>query len=571
MNNLTESGQLAHRVLRPVAAAILMALAPVGTTLAQQPPTVPNAGSILQQLKPTLPPPPSSSSTGLTTEQPSTAQMPQTVAFAVKSIQIQGNSRFDVATLHALIADAEGKDLTLKQLGVIADRITDYYHKHDYPLARALIPAQTIKDGVVVIQVLEAKYGKVNLTNQSHVTDSLLQATLAPLKFDDVIEQSEMDHVLLLLSDVPKIDVHATIRPGESVGTSDLDVTTLPGPRWNAIASIDDYGNKYTGRVRGGGTATLVDPLDHGDYLSLAVLSSGDDLNYARLSYETTLNGLGTRLGGAYSGLHYKLGDGLESLDGHGTAETGSVWAKQPLVRSPSADLYLQVQYDRLQLDDDLDVSDTRTDRHLDNGSASLTGDVRDALLAGAVSTGNLTVTYGRLGFNDADAQAVDAVSAKTQGNFSKWNLNLARQQQFTAADGLYLSIAGQWTNDNLDSSQKMIAGGPYTVRAYDLGVLSGDTGVLGTLEFQHTLGVAMGGPWQVTAFFDSEHIVVNKNPWVAGINSATLSGTGLGLNWSGPQQWSAKVQVAERVGGVSPVIPDPSSVRVWCEINKAF
>jgi hemolysin activation/secretion protein len=175
-----------------------------------------------------------------------------------------------------LIADAEGKSLNLAELSAVADRITEYYHSHHYPLARAILPAQTIKDGVVVIQVLEAKYGKVTLHNQSHVTDSLLQSTLSPLKVGEVIEQTEMDHVLLLLSDVPKIEVHALIKPGETVGTSDLDVTTLAGPRWSAIASIDDYGNKYTGRTRGGGTVTLVDPFDHGDYLSLAGLSSGE-------------------------------------------------------------------------------------------------------------------------------------------------------------------------------------------------------------------------------------------------------------------------------------------------------
>jgi hemolysin activation/secretion protein len=370
---------------------------------------------------------------------------------------------------------------------------------------------------------------------------------------------------------VPKIEVHALIKPGETVGTSDLDVTTLPGPRWSAIASIDDYGNKYTGRTRGGGTVTLVDPFDHGDYLSLAGLSSGEDLNYGRLSYETTLNGLGTRLGGAYSGLHYKLGDGLESLDGHGTAQTASLWAKHPLVRSPNADLYLQVQYDRLTLHDDLDASSIKTDRHLDNGSASLTGDVRDGLLAGAVSTGNLTVTYGRLNFDNGAAHTADAATAKTQGSFSKWNLNVARQQQFTAADGVYLSFAAQWTADNLDSSQKMIAGGPYTVRAYDLGVLSGDTGELGTVEFQHSLGAALRGAWQASAFFDSEHIVVNHNPWVADVNAATLSGAGLGLAWSGPHQWSAKLEVAERIGAVPALIHDPASVRVWAEVSKAF
>jgi hemolysin activation/secretion protein len=557
--------------IKPLTWAILSALAPAGVTWAQQAPVVPDSGSILQQLKPAKPPTPASSATGLTIEQPNGSQAPAGDSFGVTRIEIKGNTRFDAQVLHALIADAEGKSLNLAQLSAVADRITEYYHSHHYPLARAILPAQTIKDGVLVIQVLEAKYGKVTLHNQSRVTDSLLLSTLSPLQVGEVIEQTEMDHVLLLMSDVPKIEVHALIKPGETVGTSDLDVTTLPGPRWSALASIDDYGNKYTGRTRGGGTVTLVDPFAHGDYLSLAGLSSGEDLNYGRLSYETTLNGMGTRLGGAFSGLHYKLGDGLESLDGHGTAEVASLWAKHPLVRSPNADLYLQVQYDRLTLHDDLDGSAIQTHRHLDNGSASLTGDARDGLLAGAVSTANLTATYGRVNFEDAAAQSADAATAKTQGSFSKWNLNLARQQQFSAADGVYLSFAGQWTSDNLDSSQKMIAGGPYTVRAYDLGVLSGDTGELGTVEFQHTVGAAWGGTWQVTAYFDSEHIVVNKNPWVAGTNAATLSGAGLGLNWAGARQWSAKLQVAERVGAVPTLIHDPSSVRVWGEINKAF
>lgn len=570
MNELMQPAST-RRVVHPLALAILAILAPVAVSLAQQAPVVPDSGTILQQLKPNKPPAPSPSATGLTVEQPAGVKLPMSEAFMVTRLEIRGSTRFEASTLHALVADAEGQQLSLTQLGEVADRITEYYHNYHYPLARALIPAQAIKGGVVVIQVLEAQYGKVSLHNQSHVTDSLLQSTLSPLKVGDVIEQTEMDHVLLLLSDVPKIEVHALIKPGETVGTSDLDVTTLPGPRWSAIASIDDYGNKYTGRTRGGGTVTLVDPFDHGDYLSLAGLSSGEDLNYGRLSYETTVNGLGTRLGGAYSGLHYKLGDGLESLEGHGTAQTASLWAKHPLIRSQNADLYLQVQYDRLTLHDDLDATATKTDRHLDNGSASLTGDARDGLLAGAVSTMNLTVTYGRLDFDSGAAQAADAASAKTQGTFSKWNLNLARQQQFTATDGLYLSFAGQWTSDNLDSSQKMIAGGPYTVRAYDLGVLSGDTGELGTLEFQHTLGTAIGGTLQATAYFDSEHIVVNKEPWVAGVNSATLSGAGLGLNWAGANQWSAKLQVAEHVGAIPVLIHDPSSVRVWGEINKAF
>jgi hemolysin activation/secretion protein len=555
---------------KPLSLAVLTALASLGAAAAE-PQVTPDSGTLLQQLKPTLPPAPASPVTGLIVERATGGPLPATEAFTIKSITLTGNTRFDTATLHALVANAEGQSLNLSQLGQVADRITDYYHAHHYPLARAIIPAQSIKDGAVTIQVLEARYGKVTLENRSRVTDSLLASTLAPLKVGEVIEQTEMDHVLLLMSDIPKIAVNAVIKPGETVGTSDLDVTTLPGARWSGIASVDDYGNKYTGRTRGGATVSLIDPFDHGDFLSLAGLSSGEDLNYGRLSYESTLNGLGTRVGGAFSALHYKLGAGLEALDGHGTAQVASLWAKQPLIRSQNLDLYAQVQYDHLTLHDDLDASALKTDRHLDNGTASLTGDARDGLLAGAVSTGNVSLTYGRVDFDNGAAELADGATARTQGSFTKWNVNLARLQKLTAADGLYLSFAGQWTSDNLDSSQKMIAGGPYTVRAYDLGAVSGDVGALGTVEYQRDLGTVWQGQWQASAFLDSEHVEVNATPWVAGPNGATLTGAGVGLAWAGPHQWSAKTSLAARIGAVPSLITDPSTVRLWVELNKAF
>jgi hemolysin activation/secretion protein len=560
---ITLGGWLLLGALAPLAAHAAAPAPPVA-------PAAPDSGNLLQQITPNTPPAPSPTGTGLTIERESGTTAPPGEAFTVTSLTIAGNTRIDSATLHTLVADAEGKSLTLAQLAAVADRITDYYHKHNYPLARAIIPAQTIRGGAVTIQVLEASYGKVTLNNKSHVTDSLLESTLAPLHGGEVIEQSEMDHVLLLLSDVPKIEVDAVIRPGEGVGTSDLDITTLPGPRVTGVASVDDYGNRYTGRERLAGSVSLIDPLDHGDFLTLSGLTSGDRLNYARASYEVTANGWGTRVGGAWSALHYFLGDGLVALDGNGTAEVGSAWAKQPLMRSEAVNLYAQLQYDALRLRDEIGASAIHTYRHLNDFTASLTGDARDAFWAGGVSTLDLAVSGGNLGFDNDAAQAADAVSARTRGNFSKVNLNLARLQKLSASNGLYLSFAGQWTGDNLDSSQKMIGGGPYTVRSYDLGVVSGDTGYLGTAEFQHDLG-AWFGQWQAATFIDSEHIVINKTRWVPGPNSANLSGAGLGMNWAGPYQLSARAYVAARFGGVSAVVPDSSSVRVWIELTKLF
>lgn len=553
----------------PLFAALLAALAPL--TAQALDPALPGAGSILQQVQPLLPPTPSPSGTGLTTQSPEGARLPASAPIHVTSLQITGNTVFDTASLYALVANAEGQSLTLSQLDAVAARITAYYRSHGYPLARALIPAQTIQAGVVRIQIIEAHYGKIGLENSSRVHDALLAATLSPLQAGQVIGQSSLESSLLLLSDIPGVLVAASLRPGQTVGTSDLLVNTSPGPAVTGNVALDDYGDRYTGRARAGGTVKFINPLHHGDVLSADGLTTGDGLNYGRIAYESVLNGEGTRVGGAYSALHYTLGESLASLDAHGTAQVQSIWAKQPLVRSRALNLYGQIEYDQLQLRDHIDTSAIRTDRHLGNTTLSLSGDARDMLLSDAVSSWNVGWTAGRVGFDDAAAEQADAQSARTQRSFSKWNANLARLQSLGASNALYLAVSGQWANTNLDASQKMTAGGPFSVRAYDTGAVAGDTGYLASIELRHTLDLAWGGQWQAVAFVDSAHVTINENAWVAGTNSATLSGAGVGLNWAGVDQWSARIYLATPVGATPLLVAGTSSMRAWLELRKDF
>lgn len=546
-------------------AALVFALLPPA---AQGAPAAPNAGSILQQIRPGIPSAPTPSEPGLSIERKGQGKLPPSVAFEVKRIAITGNTLFDTATLHALVADVEGKNLTLAQLDEVAGRITDYYQRHGYPLARAIIPAQTIKDGVVTIEVIEARYGKVRLDNSSRVRDDLLESTLAPLQSGQFIGQEAMDQVLLLLSDVPGVAVNAILEPGEKVGTSDLVVQTKPLPAVSGNVALDSYGNRYTGRERLSASVNVSNPFHHGDVLSLAALSSGSEMSYGRIAYDTLLNGKGTRMGGAYSLLSYKLGDSFSSLGAHGEARTTSLWVRHPIVRSRAVNLYGQVQYDKKQLRDRIDSTLIQTDRHLDNWTVSLSGDARSA---GAVDTWSIGWTSGHLAFDNDSARLADAAAARTAGRFSKWAASLSRLQSLDHKDRLFLEITGQTTNTNLDSSEKMVVGGPYTVRAYDMGAVSGDTGELLTIEFRRDLGQTLQGRWEGVAFVDSAHVTVNKNTWMAGTNSASLSGAGLGLDWTGPEQWSGKIYVASRLGSSPALVGPSSSTRAWMQISRTY
>lgn len=525
----------------------------------------PDAGTILQQIQPTLPSSPPSSVPSLQTPPKGSAALPESAPFFVKRLDITGNTIFSADVLHSLVADQEGKSLTLRQVGDVASRITAYYQNHGYQLTRAIIPAQTIRDGVVMIQIIEAHYGKVQLENQSEVRDSLLQSTLAPLSSGTVIDDSSLNRSLLLLSDIPGVGVAATLKPGSDVAASDLTVAAKQNPSAFSTVSLDNYGNRYTDRGRLSANFNVINPLHLGDVLSATLLSTGSGMNYGRLSYEALVNGQGTRAGASYSYLHYRLGENIKDLDANGSATLGSVWVRHPLMRSRNANVYVQAQFDNKHLDDRIDATDLRTDRHLNNWVLGLNGDLRDDVLAGAINLWSLGVTSGQVVFDDVNT------ATQAQGSFSKFNINLSRLQGLNPSNALYVNVAAQWSDVNLDSAEKMTIGGPYSVRAYDIGALSGDTGYAGTVELRHELGMGPLGYWQAIAFVDSAYVKVDRRPATNAENSGTLSGAGVGLNWRGPEQWQGSVSIANRLGSEPSLVADQSPVRGWVTVSKAF
>jgi hemolysin activation/secretion protein len=527
-------------------------------------PVSPGAGSILQQVNP------ASTGTGLKVDEVGAAKLPSSAPFLLKSIKIVGNTQFDKQTLYALVTDAEGKSLTVTELNEVAARITDYYRSHGFYMAQAIIQNQAIQDGNVVIEIIEARYGKIDLKNNSTVDDDMLLETLSNIKSGQAIELNVLDRSLLLLSDIPGVVPNTSWKTGAAAGTSDLLVETDPSRFVTSYVSLDNYGSRYNGKTRLGGTVNFINPLHQGDLLSLYGLSAGSGMNYGYISYESILNGEGTRMGGSYSALKYILGDIYASFNEYGSARVTNFWIKHPMVRSQDVNFYGLLRYDHKQLSDHTDSINSKWDRHLDNLTIFLSGDSRGVFLTGGTTTWNIGLTLGDVVFDDAAAQQTDLTSLVTQGGFLKFNWSLARLQSLNPNNSLYFALSGQWSNVNLDASEKIFAGGPYTVRAYDIDVLSGDTGYLGIAEFRHELGQIWKGQWQALGFIDTQHVTINKNTWTAG-STATLSGAGVGLFWSGPNEWISKAYVAKPIGSIPQLVSNTASARSWVEIGKGF
>lgn len=483
----------------------------------------------------------------------------------VNGFTLEGNSALGSEELLGLLADLPGKELSVGQLQAAANRITRRYREQGYPLARAYLPAQEIEGGVVKIAVLEGRYGEIKVDNPMGLGGSAL-APLSALKAGDAVQGQPLERSLLLLQDTPGVEVKSTLRPGARTGTTDLLVGLQQAPLVTGSVDMDNYGNRFVGQYRLGGTLNLNNPLNLGDRLSLRAMGSDQDQHYGRVAYQLPLGPWATQFGVAYSDMDYELGKDFDDLRAHGNARIASVYAIQPLVRSRDFSLFTQLQFDDKRLKDDIDLFDEKSDKHARVVTLTLNGNSRDDLLGGGVNSFALGWSQGSLTLDGAQAQRTDDATAGTRGRFHKLNPSLVRLQRLSDRFSLYTQLQGQWADGNLDSSEKLYLGGAYGVRAYPQGEASGDQGWLANVELRYALTEA----WQLSTFVDHGEVRLNKDTWTSDDNHRSLSGAGFGALWAA-HGWQVNAVAAWKLGNAEAESDVERTPRVWAQVVRAF
>jgi len=537
--------------------------------LAQQ---LPGAGGQLQQIPP--PPPAPRALPEIRIEQRAAPVAPAVdqTRIAVRSLRITGATLYPEAELIALSGFVPGAQLTLADLQAMAGRITDYYRANGFFVAQAFLPAQDIKDEAVTIAVSEGRYGNITVNNHSRLSDALARSLLAGLNSGDIIANAPLESRLLLLSDLPGVNVRSTLAPGTLAGTSDLIVEVTPGPSVSGSVDADNAGNRFTGAYRVGATVNVNNPLGQGDVASLRVLTSGEGLKYARASYQMQFGKL--QAGVAYSKLDYTLGKEFAPLHAHGTADVASVYGRYPIIRSRRNNLSALLEFDAKSFHDVVDLTSSVTDRKSRVVLAGLLGDHHDNVGGGGLTAYSVTLAAGNLDIKTPSARAQDDITARSNGSFQKLSIYAMRLQSLGGPVSIYAAVNGQLASKNLDISEKIELGGMNAVRAYPEGEAFGDQGFIATVEARLDLPKFSGpvpGQVQLVAFVDAGSVTQNKRPWTSGDNRRTLSGAGVGAVWSEPGNFMVRAYYAHKLGNEPALSAPDRSGRFWIQAVKYF
>jgi len=503
---------------------------------------------------------------------PATQVPPST--FRLNDLRLSGAQTLTGEELRSLTQPYIGRDVTLADLDKLTQSITQRYRERGYFLAQAIVPVQTVHDGIVEISVVEGRLGQISVqvAADTPISEARVRGFLAPVEVGQAVNAPLYERAMLLLSDQPGLRVTSGLQEGGQTGTTDLSVEVVAASRITFAAEADNQGTQESGRYRVGGTVRWLSPFGIGDNLDARVLvSNGSALQFGRIAYEAPIGTSGLRAGFGLARVSYELGGSFKALEAQGKAVVADLSLSYPLIRQRQQNLFLRLSADSKQLMDEFRAVDFESNKRVNGVGLGWTWERRDEVFGGGYFASSGTLYRGDLSIRDAQSLAFDQSIAghHTEGNYIKLNFQFSRLQAILPQHSLYLSVGAQRANGNLDASEKLSLGGARAVRAYASGESLVDEGQIATAEWRWSYNEEIT-PF---VFYDAAHgrLVRNPSP-LDRANSIGLCGYGIGVAWSQPGNVSINATVSWR-DGTRPAQTDGGgrNPRLYMQLQKVF
>ncbi len=471
-----------------------------------------------------------------------------------------GNTLFSGSELAALMSSSIGKEMTITELNAAAEAITNKYRNKGCFLASVFFPPQSVTPGMpLTIEVVEGILESIDIKtvpDKMRTPRSLLLRYAGHLPMDKPVEDGALSSMIMKTNELPNISSRIKLEPGSRPGMTKATLEVSEGKPFSFALDMDNYGNNATGNNRAGATVDLYSPLHLGDQATLHLqTSTTGDLQNIRTNYTIPVMSYGTKIGADYNFVNYKLGGSFKTLNADGDAHNLSLSITHPLVRRRDLILNATVAGEGKLLDDRIENSQSRNQRHSASLQLGLAGIQMDRFSGGGSTSFSIGVVAGNLCISDQETLSIDQSSSglHTNGNYSKVNLSISRTQTFYNGLSLYTGAYGQWADKNLNSSEQLSLGGPGAIRAWQIGESYADQGVVTTAELRYIFGPIGELPGRVTAitFVDHGYAVFHAIPFPdAGTNTRSLTGAGIGVKWMDSDNNTLQATCAWKVQG---------------------
>lgn len=472
------------------------------------------------------------------------------IKILVKSFKVQGNSLLSEQKLQELLETFNNKEMSFSEIENVVIAVADLFRKAGWTV-KAYLPEQDVKNGQVLIQIVEARLGQVVIDGDvpaPATAEALRKIIQAGQATGDFFNGTAVDRALLIANDISGVYVTGNLTEGAAESETNLVLKAGPKPSGDGTVTWDNTGSKGTGSDRFALNLNLNSILQSGDQLNGNTIQT-EASTYTRLGWKVPIGSDGWIVGASASQMNYTALQFQETVAPTGSSETNGFEGIYPLVRSRSQNLYVSLALEDKRF---LNFSEgqIKSDYSSRLRTVSFYGNSFDEFGGGGSNTGSLTYVNGYLNLDDSPNASEIATTTQTAGFFNKIRYAMNRQQVINSKLSLIGSLSGQISKaaKNLDSSEKFYLGGSSGLRAYPSSEAGGGKGVLGSLELRWQFAPDL----TLSTFYDAGRVVMypGKNLQdVNALNAYSLRGRGISLGWQADEGVLLKLILARRIG----------------------
>ncbi len=493
----------------------------------------------------------------------------------VNKIVVEGVTLITSDVINGITAKFEGQDLSIQAIQKVADLITDEYRKKGFVTSRAYVPPQSIKDGNLLIKIVEGRLGNLEIKNNKYFKTGLLEKKIGMTE-QGYFDYSALQKSLVYINEHPDRKAKATLVPGKTAGTTDVIIDVKDRFPVHVGFEYDNFGSRYIEKNRYSTVVEHNNLLGFDDKLYYKFqMAESDSMYLQQMRYVIPINS-GWEMGAYIAHSRLTLGKEYKVLDARGKADIMGIFTTKALIVTDKMDLRYNAGFDYKRIRN-YQLSERSSQDRLRVLKNGLDLDFNDVLGRNILLT---EFDFGLPHFlGGMDGKDANASRAGAGNQFNKLLINYYRLQPLAWDAALLWKNNAQVSNYNLTASEQFQIGGPSSVRGYPVAEYSGDKGFYTSLELSlpfYGLSKDWSCPLTGVRFYDALRFVTfydiasaNTNHPAAGDKKhQILRGYGFGFRMNLKDNVSLRVELGYPAGKTP---SDGDHVHPWIELITKF
>jgi hemolysin activation/secretion protein len=454
--------------------------------------------------------------------------------FDLLELDVDGNTVLDEVAIDEILEPFLGYDKKPEDVDRARAALENAYRAHGFRTVSVSIPKQSVRDGVVILKVTEARIAHLNVAGSNYHSIDAIKDEAPALAEGQVPDFTQVQKNLVALNSQADRKVTPALKAGTTPGTVDIDLVVDDHLPLHGSLELNDRRSQDTTDLRSVATLSYDNLWQAGHSLSMSFQTAPENTEDARVVYGSYLARLDGPLSLLLTGL--RSDSNVATVGGANVLGKGSVFGLRGVLQLDASpgwypSLSFGVDYKRFKNRVALGSGSFETPVEYYPISLAWSAAVRSLSAMTQLDT-SLNFASPQLG---SDTETIQLNRANARGQMFWLRSSVARTDDWSVA-GLetFVRVNGQLTDQPLISNEQMSIGGMESVRGYLESEALGDYGFSGSAElrspsFAPYLGRAVD-ELRAFVFVDGGKVDLREVP-PGQVAHFSLASTGVGLN----------------------------------------